>query len=621
MAIHSRIVAAAATSDKSARGSEVQTCRHCRKAAHDTRVSVSNGMRLIRIRFGVPECELPDRDPSELDQHLKFLLLEGRRRPSVRFPRRQKPGKVSPEGFVTLERLWRRERWELAHSLSSLKRNLPSGCPVHRPSKQSSWVETVTHPPSPSSPEFVSFVRREILRMFPYGWDRQYERFVGNFVPQPSARFEPRSRADLECAALGEGNFRRHCLTGRGFDTGPLKARYKEVLSAGKVRPLTIFENRNDYLGPLHKLIYDHLSSFDWLLVGTPTERRLSSTLIYDWQTSIDLVSATDNLSVTVASLILECLLSKASMIPAGIRLLAVNSLTPHVYLGGDRVVEVTHGQMMGSYLSFPLLCLQSYIAARWATRGVSAKILVNGDDTLISCNRPIRYEEYPPGFVMNDLKTIRSQKVAEINSTCFLKGGKGKWVQVRHLRRGSGLADFPGMLHFAAAVRGDVKWTDAFIRSRIGKAWGLTPLQLQLHPKSYPCFQRTRDLHRRRLDTALPAPAIGVQEGLRVLQGNPSAEEVFALSEFLRNNGRQGGRKRDVWRPSLGAIRRSFRYRRSEPRYLLSWDRGRSLIRAMMTKRTSTYFVPAEYVTREENEGLRELDAWKQAVAESADA
>nr|UJQ91958.1 MAG: putative RNA-dependent RNA polymerase [Botourmiaviridae sp.] len=621
MAIPPGIVAAAATSDKSARGSEVQTCRQCRRALHDTRVSISNGMRLIRIRFGIPEAELPDRRPEELDQHLKFLLLEGQSRPTVRFPMRQRPEKADADGMIPLERLWRRQRWELAHSLSSLKRNLPSGCHVHRPSKRQQWAATASQSPSPSSPEFVSFVRREILRIFPYDWDRQYERFVGNFVPQASARLERGSRADLECAALGVGEFRRQCLTGRGFDTGPLKARYKEVLSAGKVRPLTIFECRNDLLGPLHKMIYNHLSSTDWLLVGAPTEKRLSSVLIHDYQTSVDLVSATDNLSVTVASLILECLLSKASRVPARIKLLACNSLIPQVYLGKEWVLEVTHGQMMGSYLSFPLLCLQSYIAARWATRGMQARILVNGDDTLISAGKAVLSQDYPPGFRLNDLKTIRSKKVAEINSTCFLKDGRGRWVQVRHLRRGSALSDFAGILHLASAVRSEVKWTDAFVRSRIGKSWGLSPIQLRLHPKSYPAFQRQRDLRVKRWDTPLPAPAIGDQEGLRRLQGTPSDEEVFALCEFLRNNGRQGGCKRDSWNPTHGSVRRSFKYRSAPPRYRLSWDYGRQQMKAMMLERTSVYFVPAEYTTREEDEGLRELELWKQGLAESADA
>jgi len=321
-----------------------------------------------------------------------------------------------------------------------------------------------------------------------------------------------------------------------------------------------------------------------------------------------------------VASTILECLLSKAAIVPGAIRLLAVNALTPLVDVEGG-TLEVTNGQMMGSYLSFPLLCLQSYLAALWATRGQEASILVNGDDTLISTDRPVASESYPSGFLLNDKKTIRSKGVAEINSTCFLKDGKGRWRLVHHLRRGSACADFPGMLHLAAACRGQVRWTDAFIRSRIGASWGLTPLQLGLHPMSYPAFQRMRELRRRRWDTPLPSGVQAPSEALRLMPGEPTREEVYALAYYLKDNGREGGRKRDVFSPTRGEVRRSFLYRAVGPRSCLSWYWQLLKARAHDTGKTRTYCVPAQYVTREEQEGERELLAWKQALVESADA
>jgi len=374
---------------------------------------------------------------------------------------------------------------------------------------------------------------------------------------------------------------------------------------SGKIRALTIFDERVDLLGPLHKMIYNHLSKTDWLLVGPPTEKKLSSVCHRKYQTSVDLVAATDNLSLPVATLILERLLAKAAKVPGEIRLLAVNSLPCLVETGQAETIQVSHGQMMGGYLSFPLLCLQSYIAAAWATRQTEAEILVNGDDTLISSDGPIRADCYPPGFILNEAKTIRSEKVAEINSTCFLKDGRGKWRQVHHLRRGSFLPDFPGMLHAAAAVRSSVKWTDALIRSRIGKGWGLTPSQLRLHPKSYPAFCRDRELGRKRQYTDLPSCKPVQSELLSAQRGVPDEDERLALTMFLRNQGRLVGGKRDVYSPSKGEVRRSFRYtkRVSRMRTFLSTLREARLPRV---KKADLYFVPAEYVSRRENEACR---------------
>jgi len=391
-------------------------------------------------------------------------------------------------------------------------------------------------------------------------------------------------------------------------------------LSAGKVRALTIFDERNDLLGPLHKMIYNHLSSFDWLLVGPPTEGRITSSCRLQVQTSVDLVAATDNLSLSVAGTILDCLLARASRVPGEIKTLASNALPCLVEMGKE-VIQVSHGQMMGSYLSFPLLCLQSYIAARWATRGVEAVILVNGDDTLISSNSPVSAGCYPPGFILNEAKTIRSQVVAEINSTCFLKDGRGRWRQVHHLRRGSFLTNFSGLQHAAAAVRSRVEWTDAFVRSRVGKRWGLSPAQLRLHPRSYPGFCRNREIHRKRSYTDLPARPSGVDESLVALRGEPAEDERICLAIHLRNVGRFRAEDKGAFNPSIGWVRRSFSYLKREPRSMLTFLGKLAALRRPTVEKTRRYYVPEWYQPRSVDEGIRKLDPWKQAVRDLSDA
>lgn len=245
----------------------------------------------------------------------------------------------------------------------------------------------------------------------------------------------------------------------------------------GKVRPMGIPTYDWDLLGPLHKCIYQHISRKSWCLRGAPTSRRVTKVMEGKaWATSVDLVSATDGLRIDAAEAILGALLAKAKYVPGRIRLHAFESLRPCI-----RGKEVTHGQQMGTYLSFPLLCLQSYLAARWATRGQQASYLVNGDDCLIGSDRPIQNSDYPEGFQINEKKTMRARNAAEINSTQFLFR-RGKWEEVRSVRRGAFQSDLPGILHFSAVIKAaGPKWVDALLKSRLIKDY--KPSQLGFDP------------------------------------------------------------------------------------------------------------------------------------------
>lgn len=132
----------------------------------------------------------------------------------------------------------------------------------------------------------------------------------------------------------------------------------------------------------------------------------------------------------------------------------------------------------MGTYLSFPLLCLQSHCAALWATRGRKSSHLVNGDDCLISCESAVTPDHYPPGFVINRKKTTVSRTVAEINSTCFIRGSKG-FREVRHLRRGGAEPGLKGLLHQSAVcVAAGPVWESAFAKAHSRSSWDLCPVK-----------------------------------------------------------------------------------------------------------------------------------------------
>nr|WAK77904.1 MAG: hypothetical protein [Botourmiaviridae sp.] len=598
-------------SNNSARGLEVKRCSECLRATRDTKQVIHNGLQLIRIRYGLPYSELPDCSPNELTRLLSFLLLQGKERPSVAFPRRQVKG-TGNDDLCRLQRLDRRSRWTLAHSMSSIKRNLPAGCRHHTPSKREEWESLACSQPPPQSDEYLQFVKSEVTRLFSPGWDRHYENFVNSHLPNPSARKPRFSRADLLWAGRRE-EFLNGCLTDTDLPS-VLTARYKEVPSAGKCRPLLIYDENVEFLGPLHKLIYSTLRRNDWLLCGPPTEERITSVCVGDVQVSIDLVSATDGLYHSVAETILDAMFFTAWKIPRSLRRLAKASLSPVFQSRCGTLRRVRHGQMMGAYLSFPLLCLQSYLAARWATRfDPDARYLVNGDDTIISTSREVGVQDYPIGMRLNTDKTIIARDVVEVNSTAFLRS-RGRWREVRHLRRGGALTDYSGMLHMAAAVSASgPQWVDAYQRSRIGRRWGFLPSQLG--HSTYAAFLRERQMLRTRVPTRLPdLDQIEIPASLRKVTGrDPSVREAEILRNFLWQTGRLGGLKRDVFSPSCGKIRRTYRYVAQPPRSFLSFVVKREMVRRDRRRPATGFFLlPEEADTEEELRAYHSLAAWR---------
>jgi len=597
-------------------GGEYRRCPDCIKSDRGIKETILNGLRVIRIRFSIPYAELPELETINLGRYLQYNLGAGKERASAVFPRAQ--GAEDEHGLRNLKRLGRRQRWEFAHSVNSLKRNFPPGCRRHTPSSRSAWESRAFSSPPPTSPEYLAFCRKEVRKIFPFGWDSNYQSQCYSFVPRASSRFDATDwehgsvRADTWWAERGNRKiFLDAVLSGRShcsplleeLDLRNITAKYKEVPTAGKCRPLLIFDPTIDLLGPLHKTIYGHLQKTDWLLSGPPTAKKLKS-LKGRYHTSVDLVSATDNLPLDVTEVILGALLSKASQTPGAIRSMACNSLYPSVY--GRKPVRknsdgeclddpwysigsVSHGQMMGGYLSFPLLCLQSHLAAKWASRSVPGhggyvSSLVNGDDTIISTQLPLSEDSYPPGFLLNREKTIfNSEDTVEINSTVFLKR-KGKcrsnckWLEVPHLRKGGAPNDLSGLVHMAVASSRNENWSVAFIHSRIGRRWEIDPISLGARP-TLPCYHRTCYLWDKYEDCRLPDMSDPVPDDPRLrsewmartaiprglssevaqaLWNQPLEQEI--LGQRLRPALRNVGLRNDQTPLTLGEVRKMHR-------------------------------------------------------------
>jgi len=515
------------------KGSPPCTCPFIRDRT--TRV-VNSALRVIRTRFRLELSELPNLKVEELDCYLLHLLGGPATRPL--------PRSISPRTGAFL-RLGRMDRWSLAHSCASIKRNLSfSPCKAHLPASTAPLfftTATQSDPPSASS-DYLRFVRKQVKSFFPFGWDKHlYPSFVTSHVPNDTQRYDGVKSSRYWAKNSNKEEFEKACLTGRlpPHITEDFRLRLSEVPTSGKVRKLGVPTHNFELLAPLHKAVYQQLTKQKWLLRGPPKGKRIKSVCTKEFQTSVDLVSATDGLMLDVADAALGAALSKACCIPGKIRELAHLSLRAQLEVKGVGKGEVTFGQMMGTYLSFPLLCIQSYLAARWAG-GKDAEILINGDDCLMSSNYNDVIARYPPGFQINYKKTTVKANVAEINSTAFVNEGQ-RWREVRHLRRGGYDGSINSLQSFAGACRNaGPKWVNAFVQSRIGRSKRLLGEDLGLPSSNHMVYSRSKHMiSQGRWKALVPKEKVQPDERLQTVFERPGGDAQVAVSHLLFNDGR----------------------------------------------------------------------------------
>jgi len=102
--------------------------------------------------------------------------------------------------------------------------------------------------------------------------------------------------------------------------------------------------------------------------------------------------------------------------------------------------VHQTTGQLMGSVLSFPILCVANLLTALAA--GIPEdKVLVNGDDMLFKGTKEeiLRHAENATGvgLVLSQGKTYYHEHYANINSTSFTQRPNGTIKQIEYLTTG----------------------------------------------------------------------------------------------------------------------------------------------------------------------------------------
>jgi len=288
--------------------------------------------------------------------------------------------------------------------------------------------------PSPSvDPRFKSAVDHA-LRLLGPNWDRSYRSNVNSTVPSMKANYEGLRPASLAGLGLTQDDFRSACLGHIRPLPLPNHRRVKILNDCGKARIITIAPLSQLQLRPLHVTLYDALVKHAAVLRGNPTSESLSgfTTVPGEFMISGDYTSATDGFNMNNTLYLLRALRATSSRVPDFIWDLA-EDLFGSGHLEHDLgSVDQRSGQLMGNYLSFPLLCLTNLVGVFVAFGEVktlslvrSRRLLINGDDILFQGTK-LMFEQWCQACPLSGLsvsleKTLVHPSVMTINSNFFM--------------------------------------------------------------------------------------------------------------------------------------------------------------------------------------------------------
>lgn len=347
-------------------------------------------------------------------------------------------------------------------AFQSIKKLQPDSCPCMEPALLEGIRKKFSSrgPPLPSG--YLEFVRRRTRAMFPKAWDSSYFKFCELLSP-PISACEGSSRQHGGILGTGMDHAEvLEALYGRlDFDPSEFEASLDlpkgvtcqalVVQSAGKPRPLSKFKAESLLLKPLHKTIYSSLSKKKWLLRGGITDEKLQRAGFHKEKgclVSGDYSSATDNLPIEVVEVILDTMQKTACFVPPAIFKFAQKILRPLMWcfeptLEIDWEVQVVRGQMMGSLLSFPMLCLQNRLGLEWACFAEGREVppcLINGDDILYQVPDESFVSRWMRvvgnlGLEVEPTKTSTSVNFGTLNST-LLRWNRDQLLSVVHTLR-----------------------------------------------------------------------------------------------------------------------------------------------------------------------------------------
>jgi hypothetical protein len=342
-------------------------------------------------------------------------------------------------------KLSRDARMSIGMSLFLFRKVLPSTAPDLQAYLDKMSSESECH-----DDDFIKYVEKRVPELFPPGWDltRYPQAALNATIPIKSCSQKGMGAGGARCQVLtrkvgwnDHQSYVMETLTREcPVELGP--SRITAVETAGKYRVVSVGDVEMNLFRPLHTAIYNHLSSFTWLLRGDAKPSRFSEFTRRQGELfcSGDYESATDNLNSEVQQCILRKILENSASVPKGIKDSAPQMLRTSICLKGGPVVEQKRGQLMGNLLSFPLLCIVNYLAFRFysKTKGPDVPVRVNGDDIIFRASQEVisRWMKgvKGSGLVLSKGKTMVDRTYFSLNSSLF-KASEKRVSQVPFVR------------------------------------------------------------------------------------------------------------------------------------------------------------------------------------------
>ncbi|QKI79915.1 RNA-dependent RNA polymerase [Erysiphe necator associated ourmia-like virus 85] len=308
--------------------------------------------------------------------------------------------------------------------------------PASDPPNVDEYVRKMVTPSRAPDPGFLAFIRKELDRMFPVGWDRGYDRRIDRMTLPTSACWE-RKRSDGGARAVLMDEHmkierKEFCDYLRGsykpsWMVTPNTVRAVSVFTGGKYRIVTKNRVSMQSLGALHDTLYSFLTKKSAFLRGEadPGSFEGFEAVRGELFVSGDYESATDNLSLEVQRLILTMVTDRCTHVPSDIIQHALASQSCGFFSAkGEFLGQQARGQLMGNLLSFPLLCLVNYLAFKYFVPRKDVPVRINGDDIVFRA-RPDEISRWregvqSAGLTLSSGKTLVDNRFFSLNSTFF---------------------------------------------------------------------------------------------------------------------------------------------------------------------------------------------------------
>nr|QGZ98427.1 RNA dependent RNA polymerase [Erysiphe necator associated ourmia-like virus 7] len=382
------------------------------KSATQSTGCVTNSLRELRFlveglfqTFGFKPPRLPKM--SSLDEVRKFCtgLAE----------------KNDDHPWSRLDQLSRRQLQTLSHSLFLFRKVIPK--PKDDKLKRK-YIRKMCEPSVPADPKFLAFLRTETIKLLTEGWDKNYSRFCDNLTLSTSGSLEGKRSVGGSRACNGDINHLIGAAKGKNVLRPDLNATVKVVREDGKDRIVTISSVQQFALRPWHQCLQDFLTKQKWIMSGEARAKKFSGFSKKKGEVFVsgDYESATDNIHIDVYRTVLHAVYASSKNIPHSVYELAMKRssliLSDKKYKG-----KQCRGQLMGNFLSFPILCIINYLTFKYhVPRDVPVKI--NGDDIVFRSTR----EEFKKwskgvcvaGLILSPGKTSVDGEYFTLNSALF---------------------------------------------------------------------------------------------------------------------------------------------------------------------------------------------------------